>query len=133
MSNPFYDLYCHEPNKGELLSKILLYEFEHITKKGGMCVTMVSLSQLGFMYQRCSEIPQSVTMKMDIRGLYSAESHSYLPYAQLYSASFEITNWIDYLITVIIAFTYNVDERISAQDNQYGSSRWAVWLTIMPR
>jgi hypothetical protein len=49
MSNPFYDLYCHELNKGDLLSKILLYEFEHITKKGGMCVTMISFSQLGFM------------------------------------------------------------------------------------
>jgi len=50
MSNPFYDLYCHELNKGGLLSKILLlYEFEHITKKGGMCVTTISFSQLGFM------------------------------------------------------------------------------------
>ena len=33
MSYPFYDLYSYEPNKGELLSEILLYEFEHITKK----------------------------------------------------------------------------------------------------
>jgi len=49
MSNPFYDLYCHELNKAELLSKILLYEFDHITKKGGMCVTMISFSQPGFM------------------------------------------------------------------------------------
>jgi hypothetical protein len=32
MSYPFYDLYSYEPNKGELLSKILIYEFEHITK-----------------------------------------------------------------------------------------------------
>jgi len=92
MSNPFYDLYFHKPNKGELLSKFLLYEFEHITKKGGMCVTMISFSQPGFMDQRCSETPQSVTKKMDIRGLHSAESHTYLQYSQLYSASFEITN-----------------------------------------
>jgi len=49
MSNPFYDLHCHELNKGELLSKILLYEFEHITKIGGMCVTIISVSQPGFM------------------------------------------------------------------------------------
>ena len=34
MSYPFYDLYSYEQNKGELLSKILVYEFEHITKKG---------------------------------------------------------------------------------------------------
>jgi len=92
MSNPFYDLYCHKLNKGELLSKFLLYKFEHITKKGGMCVTMISFSQLGFMDQRCSETPQSVTKKMDIRGLHSTESHNYLQYSQLYSASFELTN-----------------------------------------
>jgi len=49
MSNPVYDLYCHELNKGELLSNILLYEFEHITKKGGMCVAMIAFSRLGFM------------------------------------------------------------------------------------
>jgi hypothetical protein len=49
MSNPFYDLYRHELNNGEILSKILLYEFEHITKKCMMCVTMISFSQLGFM------------------------------------------------------------------------------------
>jgi len=49
MLYPFYNLYCHEPNKCELLSKILLYEFKHITQKGGMCVIMISLCQLGFM------------------------------------------------------------------------------------
>ena len=49
MSNPFYALYCHEMNKGELLSKILLYEFEHVTKKGWICVTTISFSQPGVM------------------------------------------------------------------------------------
>jgi len=49
MSNPFYDLYYHGPSKAELLSMIPLYEFKHITKKGGMHVTMISFSQLGFM------------------------------------------------------------------------------------
>jgi len=44
MSNPFYDLYSHEPNKGRLLSKFLVYEFEHITKKGRMYVIMISYS-----------------------------------------------------------------------------------------
>jgi len=48
MPYPFYDLYSHELNKGELLSNILLYELEHITKKGGMCVIMISGSQPGF-------------------------------------------------------------------------------------
>jgi len=49
MSYPFYDLYSYELNKGELLSKILVYEFKHITKNGRMCVIMISFSQLGFM------------------------------------------------------------------------------------
>jgi len=49
MLYPFYDLYSHGLNKGELLSKILLYELEHITKKGGKCVILISLSQPGFM------------------------------------------------------------------------------------
>ena len=49
MLNPFYDLYSHEPNKGELLSNIQLYEFKYIIKTGGMCVTMISFSQLGSM------------------------------------------------------------------------------------
>jgi hypothetical protein len=49
MSNPFYELCCHGLKQGELLSKILQYEFEYNTKKGGMCVTMISFSQPGFM------------------------------------------------------------------------------------
>jgi len=92
MLNHIYDHHCHQPNKGELQSKILRYEFEHRTKKGGMCVTMISFSQPGFMDQRCSETPQSMTKRMDIRGLHSAEGHCYIQYSQLYSASFEITN-----------------------------------------
>ena len=34
-----------EAYEGEHLSHILVYEFEHITKKGGMCVIKVSFSQ----------------------------------------------------------------------------------------
>ena len=78
MTNPFYDLYSYEPNKGELPSKFLSYEFENITNKGRMCVIMFSFSQSGFMNQRCSETPQFVTNKMDIRGLHSTEGHCYL-------------------------------------------------------
>jgi len=33
-----YDLYSYEPNKGEVLSKILVYEFEHKIKEGRTCV-----------------------------------------------------------------------------------------------
>jgi hypothetical protein len=92
MSNPFYDLYSHEPNKGELLFKFLVYEFKHRTKKGRMCVTLISFSQPGFVDQRCSETPQFVTSKMDIRCVYSAEGRCYFQYFQPCAASFEITN-----------------------------------------
>ena len=34
-----------EAYEGEHLSHILVYEFEHIMKKGGMCVIKVSFSQ----------------------------------------------------------------------------------------
>jgi hypothetical protein len=63
MSNPFYDLYGHELNTGELLSMFLVSEFEHTTKKGRMCVIMISFSQPGFRDQRCSETPQFVMNK----------------------------------------------------------------------
>jgi hypothetical protein len=38
MSYPFCDLSSYEPNKGELISKIKVYEFEHIIKKDTMSV-----------------------------------------------------------------------------------------------
>jgi len=92
MSYPFYDLYSYEQNKGELLSKILVYEFEHITKKGRTCVLcFLFLSRVSW-DQRWSETPQFVTNEMDIRGLHSAEGHCYFQNSQLFSASFEITN-----------------------------------------
>ena len=34
-----------EAYKGERISNMLVYEFEHITKKGRMCVIKVSFSQ----------------------------------------------------------------------------------------
>jgi hypothetical protein len=107
MSNPFYYLYSHERNKGELISKFRVYEFEHITKKHRTCVSMISFSQLGFLDQRCSETPQFVTNKMDIRGLHSADGHCYLQYTQLYSTSFEINNSIDNLFTTLF-FSYTM-------------------------
>jgi len=39
-----------EAYKGEHLSNLLVDGFEHITKKGGMCVIEVSFSQLGWFY-----------------------------------------------------------------------------------
>ena len=49
--------------EGEHLSNMLVYEYEHITKKGGICVIKVSFlkARVGFMDQRCSETPQMVT------------------------------------------------------------------------
>jgi hypothetical protein len=50
----FLDIYYHIPSttskvidlyEGEHISNILVYEFEHITKKSGMCVITVSFSQ----------------------------------------------------------------------------------------
>jgi hypothetical protein len=46
MSNHFDDLYSRELNKGKLLSKVILYEFQHITKNGQMHVTMNACCQL---------------------------------------------------------------------------------------
>jgi hypothetical protein len=92
MLNPFYDLYSHEPDKGELLFKFLVYQFEHIPKQCRMSVSMISFSHPGFMDQRCSETPQVRTNKMEIRGLHSAEGLLYFQYSQPYSTSFDITN-----------------------------------------
>jgi hypothetical protein len=114
MSYPFYDLYSYEQNKGELQFKILVYEFEHIIKKGRMCVLCFLLLSRVSWDQRLSETPQFVTNKMDIRGLHSAEGHCYLQNSQLFSA-------------------YDVDEWISTEDSQYGSTWWPVWLTTTPR
>jgi len=70
----------HEPNSVELLSKMLVYEFEHITKKGRMSVMMISFLTWVSWDQRCSEIPLSIRKKMDIRGLHSAEGYCQLQY-----------------------------------------------------
>jgi hypothetical protein len=91
MANPVDDLDCDEPNKGELQSKFLTYEFEHVAKIDRMYVIMIAFCQQGFLDQRCSETPQFVTIMMVIRGLHSAEGHCNLQYSELYSASCELT------------------------------------------
>jgi len=49
MLNPFYDFYCHEPNTGELVSRMLVFEYEYITRTGAIFVIMISLSLPGSM------------------------------------------------------------------------------------
>jgi len=57
-----------EAYEGEHLSNTLVYEFEHITMKGGICVIKVSfLSLVGFMDQRWSETPPIVTTQWDMK------------------------------------------------------------------
>jgi hypothetical protein len=104
MSYPFCDLYSYGPNKAEHLSKIVVYEFEHITKKGSMCVLWFHFLSRVSRDQRCGEKPQFVTNKMNIRDPLSAEGHWYLQYCQLYSSSLEITNWIDNWIANIFCW-----------------------------
>jgi len=43
--------------EGEYLSNIWVYDFTHITNKGGICVIKVCFShaRIGFMDQSCSE------------------------------------------------------------------------------
>ena len=78
MSSRFYELYYHEPNNSELQSSIRVYEFEPITKNGGMCVVMIFFLSRVSWDQRFSDTPQSMTKKMDIRGLHSTEGRCYL-------------------------------------------------------
>jgi len=55
----FLEISYHIPSKickvieayeGEHVSYIVVYGFQHITKKGGMCVIKVSFSQLGWFH-----------------------------------------------------------------------------------
>ena len=104
MSYPLHELYSYELNKGELPSKIVVYKFDHKTKNGRTCVLWFLFLSQDSWDQGWSETPQSVTNKMDIRGPHSAGGHCYLQYSQLYSTSFEVTNWIDNLITTIFCW-----------------------------
>jgi len=47
---PFMTRKVMEAYEGEHLSITLVYEFEHISKKGRMCVIKVSFSQLGWFH-----------------------------------------------------------------------------------
>ena len=40
-----------EVYEGENLSNILVYDFEHITKRGGICVIKVPFSQPGWFHE----------------------------------------------------------------------------------
>jgi len=101
MSFAFFALYSYEPNKGELLSKMQVYKFEHTTMKGRTCGLWYIFLSWVPRDQGRSETPQFMANNMDIRCLHSAKDHCYLQYSQRYSTSFEMTNSIDNLITTI--------------------------------
>jgi len=133
MLYPLYNLYNHEQNKGELLSKNLVYEFEHITKKGRICVIMISFLQGGFMG---SKVQWNTTVhdKEDGYKRSSFRLRSLLPPNFSTILCFipnHQLNW--YYVYHHLLFTYYVDKRISTEYNQYGSNGWAFWLTTTPR
>jgi hypothetical protein len=41
----YCNLHCPEMNKGTCLYKLVAYQFEHITKQGGMYVIVIPYSQ----------------------------------------------------------------------------------------
>jgi len=130
---PSITFYSYELNKGELLSKILLYELEHITKTGGKCAIMISFSQPGFMG---SKAKWNATVGDNEDGYKRPSFHrrSLLPSIFSTILCFIRNNQLNWLFDYChLLFTYDVDEWISAEDNQYGSNQWAVWLTTMPR
>jgi len=133
MSYPFYDLYSREQNKGEILSKFLVYEVEHITNKGRMCAILISFSQLGFMGSKM-QWKTTVCDKYDEYKRTSFRRRSLQPSIFLTILLFirnRQSNW--YFVYHHLLLTYNVDVRISTEHNQYGSNWWAVWLTTPPR
>ena len=84
-----------EPHEGEHLSKILVYQLEHITQKGRLGVLKMSFPQQGFMNQRCNETPPFMTTWRDIASLYSAEGHCYLQCTQPHPNYFYISSHIN--------------------------------------
>ena len=58
-----------EAYKGKQLSHILVYEFDHIIKTGGLGLRrfLFLTAQVTFMDERCSETPQFMTTEWDIR------------------------------------------------------------------
>jgi len=77
---PFTTAKVMEAHEGEHLFIILVYEFQHKSKKAGMCVIKVSFSQarIGFIDQRCGETPQFLTTEWDV-GSSSFRWRSLLP------------------------------------------------------
>jgi len=119
--------------KGEHLSNIIVYKFEHIMKKGGMCVIKASFSQcpgwfhgskvqwnptdrdnrMGYMKPF---IPPKVTAPCNILKHTLIDSISHLPSIVVYHN---------------LCLTEHVDERISTEDSEYGSTWWPFGLATM--
>jgi len=69
-----------EPNEGGHVFKNLLWQFQHISKKGKLRVSKISISQPSFIDERCSEVLPFMTTWKDIKGWYSAKYHCYVWY-----------------------------------------------------
>jgi len=116
-----------EAYEGEDLSNIQVYDFEHITMNCKMCVIKVSISQawVGFMNPRCSETPQILTTEWDIR------SHLFHRRSLRPVTCSTILRFIQHHIVHLSSLppsslTDDVDEGISTEDSEYGSTGWPV-------
>jgi hypothetical protein len=126
MSYPFYDINSHETHRGELLLKILVYKFVHITYKGRMWVIMIAFSQPGVMglqvYWATTVHDKEDGYKRPPfrwRSLLPPISSTIHRFIQNHELNWQYLYHDPFL-------TYNVDEQISTKDNQYGCTRCGV-------
>jgi len=133
ISYPFHDIYSHELNKDETVSMILVYEFEHITRKGRMCLNMISFSQPGFMG---SKMKWNTTVHDKENGYKRPSFRRSLLLPLLFSTihRFIRNRQLNRLfVHHLLLFTYSDNPQLGTDDNQYGSTGWAVWLKTTPR
>jgi hypothetical protein len=121
MSYPFYHLYCPEPNNGELLCNILAYKFENITKKGRICVIMISFSQPAFMGSKVLWTTTAGDREEVYKRPWFRWRSQLPPIFSTIHCIFRNHQLYWYFVYHHHMFTYDVDERISTEDNQYGS------------
>jgi len=133
MSYPTYNPDWHKLNNGGILFKILVSEFEHITKTGGMFVYMISFSQPGFMVSKV----QWNTAVSDRKDGYTRRSFS--TWSLLPSLFWTILSciWNHYLNRWFVychpVFRYDVAEQISTDTNKSASNWSAFWPTSSTR
>jgi len=119
--------------EGEHLSNILVYEFEHITKKGGMCVIEVSFSQgPGWfhgskVYSNTTDGDNRIGYKKPFIPLKVTATCNILNHTPIDS----ISNLASIVIYHYHCLTDHVNERISTEDSEYGSTWWPIWLATM--